>query len=190
MTPVVAYVFLAAWIFSLAQILVGILVWRRSMYLKRIARTDQIRRHFAQARNGWVWLAIRGELSPENTTFHSLYALHTSVMRRTESYPELSESIWADFLDGEQHTVVHRALRLESATWDPAMRDLIRFTREGIIMIALEYLPFRHLTMRFLRLPDPAKLWGEPWAFNLWKSLHPALGKIREAEELLRPFAT
>lgn len=145
---------LALILWGIREAIVGYLVERQNRKLRQLIRTERTQQQFAEARNDLMRLALSGGIDTQSSTFRTLYHMNTAVMRRPDVYPEISAGLFKVVL----HTAAMEStspVEEESATWSPAVKDVVKKTADAMNYIILEYSRLFRFIYRVERMKDP-----------------------------------
>ena len=125
-------------LWTLREVIVGSLVWRRRRRIRQSIRVECTQRHFAEARNEIMRLARTGKVDMNSVTFGSLYSINTMIMRRPDQYQEISTWLMAMFLNPDRPER-NELLVEESRHWTGEIKEVVRLTAAAMDYIILEY---------------------------------------------------
>lgn len=148
-----AVILFSLWI--IREIVVGTVVWTKQKKISERVRMECAQRHFAEARNELMGLAMSGAIDMESATFALVYYINTMVMRRPDKYPEISAALAATLLSPEP-TKENVAIVEESKHWTPAIKNVMNLTADAMNYIILEYSRFWRAVYWIEKRVDPS----------------------------------
>lgn len=145
---ILATITLLASLWCLREVVVGLLARGRSKRLRHVRRREMTQRHFAEARNELMKLAVAGKIDVNSATFKRLYFLNTAIMRRPESYQEIGAALRSAILNSAEGKGTD-ALRRESEGWSDEVKVAIAKTERALSNLMVIYSRLWRLMYRF-----------------------------------------
>lgn len=130
-------------------VITGALTYRSGSHFKRIARTEQTRTCWAEARNLLVLLMREGKLDPRSETFRTFYGVTTFVLRRPDQYEEIAAALAKAFLVMEKGK--ERKWRHEMRAWPEEMTVVLGCINAGVDSLMLRHKGWRILAPLLVR---------------------------------------
>ena len=169
---------------SASWIITGFFRFRRAQRMRHKRCAEQIRSQAGEARTQLVWLALRGKVSAESSSFRSLYFLQTLLLRRDDQYGEL----WHAFYAGvTQIPSQETDFASESSAWPKEMHVIARLTAEAIRLLLIEYSVGLRWGAWFLSRILAVVRWLSIPEAQVRQHLRPIERKLEEAEERRNP---
>lgn len=134
-----AIVLVAFLLFSISNLFIGIYLWRKRFYIRKIRRIEETRRHFAEARNKLINLVIKNDIEVDSFTFKCFFNFNTHIMRRPDLYPEISTNLRRAFLVKPDRSSSDNPLFKEAKQWNDNIKEAVESTANAMFYLALIY---------------------------------------------------
>lgn len=149
----ITFIIIVGVLWAVRELVVGIVVMRSRRKYRHDYRVERTQSHFAAARNELMRLAVAGEVDVNTKSFQRFYYLNTAIMRRPDQYVELSRAMVGAFLSRKGDA--DEQLSIESKSWSPAFREVVKATANAMNYIILDYSRLMRFMFRLEKLKDP-----------------------------------